>query len=52
MIKYRNILVVIDPTMPEQSALLRAVELARLEDIARIKVFLAIYDFSYEITSI
>ena len=52
MIKYRNILVVIDPTMPEQSALLRAVELARLEDVARIKVFLAIYDFSYEITSI
>ncbi len=52
MIKYRNILVVIDPTMPEQPALQRAVELARLEDVTRIKVFLAIYDFSYEITSI
>ena len=52
MIKYRNILVVIDPTMPEQPALQRAVEIARLEDVTRIKVFLAIYDFSYEITSI
>lgn len=52
MIKYRNILVVIDPTMPEQPALLRAVELARLENITHITVFLAIYDFSYEITSL
>lgn len=52
MIKYRNILVVIDPTMSEQPGLQRAVELVKLEDYARITVFLAIYDFSYEITSI
>lgn len=52
MIKYRNILVVIDPNMEAQPALYRAVEVARLQDHATIKVFMTIYDFSYEITSI
>ncbi len=52
MIKYRNLLVVIDPNMETQPALYRAVEIARLQDIATIKLFMAIYDFSYEITSI
>ncbi len=52
MIKYRNLLVVIDPNMETQPALYRAVEIARLQDIATIKVFMPIYDFSYEITSI
>ena len=52
MIKYRNILVVIDPCMESQPALYRAVEVARLQDNATITVFMSIYDFSYEITSI
>ena len=52
MIKYRNILVVIDPNMEAQPALYRAAEVARLQDSATIKVFMSIYDFSYEITSI
>jgi universal stress protein E len=52
MIKYRNILVVIDPNMEPQPALYRAAEVARLQDSAAIKVFMSIYDFSYEITSI
>ncbi len=52
MIKYRNILVVIDPSMESQPALYRAVEVARLQDNATITVFMSIYDFSYEITSI
>ena len=52
MIKYRTILVVIDPSMESQPALYRAVEVARLQDNATITVFMSIYDFSYEITSI
>ena len=46
MIKYRNILVVIDPSMESQPALYRAVEVARLQDNATITVFMSIYDFS------
>jgi len=52
MLEYRNILVIIEPDAETQPALLRAVELARLESLTRLKVFMAIYDFSYEITSI
>lgn len=52
MIKYRNLLVIIDPDMEMQPALHRAVEIARLQDDAAITLFMPIYDFSYEITSI
>ncbi|RKF20029.1 universal stress protein UspE [Alginatibacterium sediminis] len=51
MTKYRNILVVIDPTLDEQPALIRALALAQRKDDVRIKAFLTIYDFSYEMTS-
>lgn len=51
MIKYRNLLVVIDPTLSEQAALSRAIYLAKREDKASIKALLTIYDFSYEMTS-
>ncbi|WP_432453085.1 MULTISPECIES: universal stress protein UspE [unclassified Agarivorans] len=51
MIKYRNILVVIDPLHDSQAALSRAVFLANKEDKAKIKALLTIYDFSYEMTS-
>lgn len=51
MIKYRNILVVIDPLHDTQAALSRAVFLAQKEDKAKIKALLTIYDFSYEMTS-
>ena len=52
MIKYPNLLVIIDPDMEMQPALHRAVEIARLQDDATISLFMAIYDFSYEITSL
>lgn len=52
MIKYQNILVIIDPNMEAQPALYRAAEVARLQEQAVVKVFMTIYDFSYEITSI
>ncbi|WMC12150.1 universal stress protein UspE [Oceanimonas pelagia] len=51
MIKYRHILVVIDPVADSQPALHRAVSVAALQENARITLFLAIYDFSYEMTS-
>lgn len=51
MIKYRNILVVIDPLHDEQAALSRALYLAKREDEAKITALLSIYDFSYEMTS-
>lgn len=50
MEKYASILVVLDPSREEQPALGRAVALARKTG-ARIKVFLSIYDFSYEMTT-
>jgi len=52
MIKYNNILVVIDPAVDEQASLHRALDIARLGHNVKLKLFLAIYDFSYEITSI
>ena len=51
MVKYRKILVVIDPNSDTQKALNRAVELARLETEAHLTLMLTIYDFSYELTS-
>ena len=52
MIKYQHILVIIDPNMEAQPALYRAAEVARLQEQVAIQVFMTIYDFSYEITSI
>jgi universal stress protein E len=51
MIKYRNILVVIDPSLDDQAALARAIYLAKREGKATIKALLTIYDFSYEMSS-
>ncbi|WP_107852660.1 universal stress protein UspE [Oceanimonas marisflavi] len=51
MIKYQNILVVIDPVAEAQPALHRAISVAALQENAAITLFLAIYDFSYEMTS-
>jgi universal stress protein E len=50
MEKYQNILVVIDPTTEDQKALKRSIVLAQ-KTKARITAFLAIYDFSYEMTT-
>ena len=51
MTKYSNILVVADPAQDHQPALSRAIHLARRSDEVKITLFLAIYDFSYEMTS-
>lgn len=51
MTKYKNILVVADPAQDNQPALSRAVHLARKSENVEITLFLAIYDFSYEMTS-
>ncbi|GAL03607.1 universal stress protein E [Photobacterium aphoticum] len=51
MTKYKNILVVADPAQDKQPALSRAVQIARMSDDVSITIFLAIYDFSYEMTS-
>lgn len=48
---YQKLLVVIDPTNDRQVALERAVELAA-KNQGSITVFLSIFDFSYEMTSI
>ncbi|WP_337878853.1 universal stress protein UspE [Rheinheimera sp.] len=50
MTSYANILVVLDPSVVEQKALDRAIELARLQD-CQLTAFLSIYDFSYEMTT-
>lgn len=50
MESYKNMLVVLDPTREAQPALSRAIYLAN-QTHARIKLFLAIYDFSYEMTT-
>ncbi|MBV1839367.1 MULTISPECIES: universal stress protein UspE [Photobacterium] len=51
MTKYKNILVVADPAQDHQPALSRAIHLARKCENVKITLFLAIYDFSYEMTS-
>ena len=48
---YQKILVVVDPTTENQVALARAVALASKCN-AQVTVFLSIFDFSYEMTSI
>ncbi|MCE9678462.1 universal stress protein UspE [Shewanella sp. AS1] len=48
---YHKILVVVDPTKDTQPALARAIDLAS-KNQASITVFLSIFDFSYEMTSI
>jgi len=50
MKKYQNILTVIDPTTEDQKALKRSIELAQHTN-ASITVFLSIFDFSYEMTT-
>lgn len=51
MTQYNNILVVADPAQDNQPALSRAVHLAQGSPETKITLFLAIYDFSYEMTS-
>lgn len=50
MEKYKNILVVIDPTTEDQKALKRAIELAKRTS-GTITAFVSIFDFSYEMTT-
>ena len=50
MAKYQNLLVAIDPNQDDQPALRRAVYLVKRNG-GRIKAFLPIYDFSYEMTT-
>lgn len=51
MAKYQNLLVAIDPNQDDQPALRRAVYLVQRLG-GRIKAFLPIYDFSYEMTTL
>jgi universal stress protein E len=50
MIKYSNILAVVDPERESQPALSRALELAA-KTKATVTAFMTIYDFSYEMTT-
>lgn len=50
MSHFNNVLVVVDPTEDNQKALGRALELAAKHPIS-ITIFLTIYDFSYELTT-
>jgi universal stress protein E len=50
MTLYPKVLVVLDPSVAEQKALNRAVELAKLQN-CQLTAFLSIYDFSYEMTT-
>ena len=47
---YSRLLVVLDPLEEQQKALSRAIKLARLEQAA-LTLFVSIYDFSYEMTT-
>lgn len=51
MVKYQNILVVINPEEERQIALERAVKIAELDENAHLTLLLTIYDFSYEMTA-
>ncbi|SQB39911.1 universal stress protein UspE [Citrobacter koseri] len=51
MAMYQNMLVVIDPNQDDQPALRRAVYLHQRIG-GKIKAFLPIYDFSYEMTTL
>tara|TARA_B110000014_G_scaffold263959_1_gene262623 strand:+ start:444 stop:1376 length:933 start_codon:yes stop_codon:yes gene_type:complete len=56
---YRNILVIVDPSLKKQKAVLRAIEFAEkiiateniLADDITITAFCAVYDFSFEVTT-
>lgn len=48
---YKNILVIANPLQDHQPALIRAIDIANRESIAKITVFMTIFDFSYEMTS-
>lgn len=52
MLKYKNILVFIDPTQERQPALARAIEIAEKQTGSTITLFLCCYDLSYEMTSL
>jgi universal stress protein E len=52
MRKYRNILVIVESQMNQQIALQRALEIAKFSPDTKITAFLAIYDFSYDLTSV
>ncbi|WP_274968083.1 universal stress protein UspE [Succinimonas amylolytica] len=52
MRKFKNILAVIEPERNEQPSLERALEIVRFSPDTRITAFLAIYDFSYDITTL
>ena len=47
---FRHILVVVDPADEQHKAINRAMHMAKLSD-ARLTLFLSIYDFSYEMTT-
>ncbi|MGM0525436.1 MAG: universal stress protein UspE [Pseudomonadota bacterium] len=47
---FRHVLVVVDPADEQHKAINRALHMARLSD-ARLTLFLSIYDFSYEMTT-
>ncbi|WP_421179147.1 universal stress protein UspE [Aeromonas enteropelogenes] len=51
MVKYQNILVVINPEEERQIALERAAKIAELDNNAHLTLLLTIYDFSYEMTA-
>ena len=51
MTDYQNLLVAINPDKDDQEALRRAVYIVK-KNGGRIKIFLAIYDFSHEVTTI
>ncbi|MEI6896845.1 MAG: universal stress protein UspE [Psychromonas sp.] len=52
MLKYKNILVFIDPTQDSQPALARASDLAMKQPGTILTLFLCCYDLSYEMTSL
>ena len=52
MNQYTNLLVAIDPEQDHQPALLRAIDIGRKSSApVKLTLFLAIYDFSYDMTS-
>jgi universal stress protein E len=52
MLKYKNILVFIDPTQEYQPALTRATDIAKKQMGTTVTLFLCCYDLSYEMTSL
>ncbi|MEH6451775.1 MAG: universal stress protein UspE [Psychromonas sp.] len=52
MLKYRNILVFIDPSQESQHALERAADIAQKQGDTKLTLFLCCYDLSYEMTSL